>query len=280
MGKTSFKHLYKREWLAGRRWAGASLMLVTLGASPALAQWQASAGATAAYFHYEERATGGRTLNTERGTLPGLQLSLGYELLRGSRVRLTGTRYAEDVRYRGMTQGGRPLNTRTDTVLSFVDAELELAAFRHNQWDVTPVLQAGYRQWQRHILPTGNVRGLEEVYQWYQVGAGVSACHSLGFWVFERGCARALAGYSFEGDVVVNLKAFSAGEPSLRLGSKPGGALEVSVQAAALEISLFSRYWQFGRSKPVTVNRPAGQLSIEEPASQSWLTGISARYRF
>jgi hypothetical protein len=87
--------------------------------------------------------------------------------------------------------------------------------------------------------------------------------------------------YTFEGRVTVDLTEISAGSPSIRLGSKPGASVQATALMGPVEFKVFGHFWQFGKSDTKTVYRAGGgRLLVEEPASQSWLTGFAVGLKF
>jgi len=239
-----------------------------------------SAGAVLGHFDYEERSDSGAVFNSERGAVPGVQASLDWAMGNGAGLALSGTGFAGEVRYRGQTQAGAPLKTRSDFTLTLVDITASLPALVFDTLQFTPMVRAGVREWQRDILPTERTRSLSEVYRWHEIGLGSSVCLATdGKWP-DAWCAEGWALYTFEGQVEVDLAQAGAGKPSLRLGARPGARVSVSAEFGRLEAGLLGHFWQFGKSQPETVNRPFGRLTIEEPASRSWLTGLWVAFSF
>src|SRR5690554_8179835 len=74
---------------------------------PGLADVQVEAGFVLGHFEYEEQSSSGATLNQESGTLPGVQAALAFHSSNSGWIKVSGTRFSDDVRYRGMTQSGR-----------------------------------------------------------------------------------------------------------------------------------------------------------------------------
>lgn len=233
-----------------------------------------SAGAVLGHFDYKESSSSGESLNTERGIVPGIQANLALSLDNEMQVELSGTRFSGDVRYSGQTQTGAPLRTHSDFALTMADLTTRFRPFVVHNLLITPMIRAGFREWQRDILPTDKTLQLSEVYQWLEIGAGGSVCQNLKWKWLDTWCGQGWALYAFEGSVKVDLTEINAGQPLLRLGSMPGALAALSAGVGNTELGVFSHFWQFGRSNPETIYRPFGRLTIEEPASRSWLTGL------
>lgn len=249
--------------------------------APGLADVQVEAGLVLGHFDYEERSSSGATLNQESGTLPGIQVALAFHSSDSGWVKVSGARFSDDVHYRGMTQSGRPLRTRTDTEQTFVDVTLGAPEISFHDYGFTPMVRAGLRKWQRDILPTSNTLRLNEAYRWHELGLGGSVCQNLTLDWLDSWCVEGWGLYTLEGSVKVDLTEISAGSPSIRLGSKPGASVQATALMGPVEFKVFGHFWQFGKSDTKTVHRAGGgRLRVEEPASQSWLTGFAVGLRF
>lgn len=248
---------------------------------PVLADVRVEAGVVLGHFNYEERSGSGATLNQESGTLPGVQAGLAFHFPDKGWIKASGSRFSGDVRYRGLTQSGRPLKTRTDTEQTFVDVTVGGPEVSFYGYRFTPMMRAGLRKWQRDILPTSGTLRLNEVYRWRELGLGGSVCQNVALGWIESWCLEVWGLYTLEGRVKVDLTEISAGSPSMRLGSKPGASVQAAALMGPVELKVFGHFWQFGKSDPKTVNRAGGRrLRVEEPASQSWLTGFAVGLKF
>ncbi|WP_417521232.1 hypothetical protein [Marinobacter sp.] len=248
---------------------------------PGLADVQVEAGFVLGHFDYEERSNSGATLNKESGTLPGIQAGLAFHSPDSGWIKLSGSRFSDDVRYRGMTQSGRSLRTRTDTEQTFVDVTLGGPEISLHNYGFTPMVRAGMRRWQRNILPTSTTLRLNEMYRWSELGLGGSVCRDLTLGWVDSLCVEGWGLYTLEGRVTVDLTEISAGSPSIRLGSKPGASVQATALMGPVEFKVFGHFWQFGKSDTKTVYRAGGgRLRVEEPASQSWLTGFAVGLKF
>lgn len=233
-----------------------------------------------AHFSYEERAESRQVLNSERGVTPGIRGELRQKVLDDVLLSISLQYFASDIRYRGRTQAGADLRTRSDLRLTLLDLSLSGVGFDTGWAVIKPRVAAGFRRWQRDIHPTRSTLALKEGYQWLEAGLGIAACRRFAWDGGLSGCLESWALYSMEGRVKVNLSQFGAGKPSLRLGSEPGAMIQASVESGPVALRVFGHYWQFGASESKTVERVTGRLVVTEPASHTWLTGIELGYRF
>jgi len=249
--------------------------------APGLADVQVEAGLVLGHFDYEERSSSGATLNQESGILPSVQVALAFHSSDSGWVKVSGARFSDDVRYRGMTQSGRELTTRTDTEQTLFEVTLGAPEVSSHDYRFTPMVRAGLRKWQRDILPTRNTLRLNEAYRWRELGLGGSVCRSVALGWMDSWCLEGWGLYTLEGSVKVDLTEIDAGSPSIRLGSKPGASVQATALMGPVEFKVFGHFWQFGKSDTKTVYRAGGgRLRVEEPASQSWLTGFAVGLRF
>lgn len=253
------------------------LMLFSM---PASAETSLEFGGVAGHFHYEESSSSGDRLNRESGVLPGLYGAFVYRLPLGEWFKVSATRYSGDVRYEGQSQSGVPLRSRSDAALWFADATAGWRGVTHSHLIFVPMVRLGYREWQRDILPTDFTRKLSENYRWFELGVGGSLCYPERVGWLDSLCAEGWAIYTFDGSVKVDLTELGAGQPKLRLGARPGAAIRFLATVGSLEFSLFGQLWKFGSSEPESVDWSSGKLVIEEPASQSWLAGLSLGFQF
>jgi len=123
-------------------------------------------------FSYKEFKKNGELFNHEYGTLPGIKIGMMKNFKQGF-FSTTFSYHLNDVNYKGETQSGMPLKTRTDE--KFFDFSFlfgrRLKITRNLIFQVYTGL--GYHQWQRDILSTSTVSGLFETYQWWYGLLGV-----------------------------------------------------------------------------------------------------------
>lgn len=154
-------------------WLFALLALATPIASRAqpLEKWTFSVAGSMQNYDYREIGDNGDLLNQEKGSIPGIALSLDYAV---DQWHIVGdiVHHRGDVTYDGKTNNGIPIATRTKQSLSRI-------AMRAEYWpaNVTAVNRAlyfglGFHDHDRDIKPTQTsigapVLGLFETYRWW-----------------------------------------------------------------------------------------------------------------
>lgn len=230
------------------------------------------------YFDYEETSSQNVTLNREDGGLPGVflraQTQLGFAWLEA------GTSYAKgDVDYKGLTQGGRSLETTTTQRL--IDYRLRAGVpFALQQSTLTPYLVTGYQRWDRAIHPTASTLGLDEFYRWWEAGAGARWCGGFGY---GEVCALGEVFGTVEGTVEVGLEPVGLGRPELDLGEGTGVRLELDWSPALaphLSLGWFYERWDHGESNTVFVQRSGTVFGVSEPDSETVRQGLRLAIRF
>jgi hypothetical protein len=164
--------------------------LLALGPAPARAQerhWALEAGAGPSRFDYAELSAQGRVIDAEAGWIPALRVGagLGFDAWF---VAATGDLAWGEVRYEGETQSSSPaldgLAIRSTTRARFARAELSGGRWLGSGRRWAAVAGAGGRRWDRAIQPTtvvsrtgavSPVTGLDEVYRWGELFAGLRA---------------------------------------------------------------------------------------------------------
>jgi hypothetical protein len=240
-------------------------------------------GPTLGRLDYVERDRSGRFLDGEEGWLPGVVVRGDFEsgrLFVGGGVRLA--RGAVD--YEGRTQSAAPANDDLP-IASRSDADFAQVEARAGGWldagrQVGLYGGAAARRWGRDIRSTTvvsrtgatiAVSGLEEVYDWRELQAGVRLAAEPNAWARLEFDARLFQ------VLLPRVSVEWGGETvELRLGSRPGWRLGVSTFLAlddrwtvAAEAAL-ERY-RFGASDPDP------STGILEPASETTHAELSAR---
>jgi len=239
-------------------------------------------------FQYKEYNDAGVLLDREDGRLPGIAFEAGviwYEWFARAELQY----HAGVVTYRGQTNVGIPVESRTDTI--FTDTELH--AGRHfvlAKTRLTPYASVGYHYWDRDIRGTRtasglSVSGLHETYDWYSIGLGGLAAIGLG--VHAR--------------IGVDARIFRTHEPKMRLhgngardpitldlgeryGWRVGMPFDYSFNKnIRFDAELSVTGWEFGRSS--TKNLTSGGTpvaAVYEPRSETVVSGVTLGllYRF
>jgi hypothetical protein len=94
--------------------------------SPVHAEWTPALGIAARQFTLNEYDAGGRRIVQEQGWLPGLEGRLAYRTGDWT-PSVQASHYRHDIAYRGQTQSGAPVDTRTDTALTQSGARIAYA---------------------------------------------------------------------------------------------------------------------------------------------------------
>jgi hypothetical protein len=239
--------------------------------------WQGRIGLSVLEFGYKEFSYDGGLVDREKGGLPGLAGSLtrtqGPLFVTGEVSYFSGK-----ARYRGQTQSGAPLNTRTGEML--LDIQMQTGRWYRLRGGIVGAVYAGlgYHRWQRDIRPTENINGLFEIYDWGYGMLGMKGfIYKSGNW--EGGIDLRLIHTIFP-KVVVNFKG-NYDDAHLNLGERFGARLSLPWgyrfnQDTAFTFEPYMEGWNLGRSptKPLTRN---GALagSVFEPRSETRNYGLT-----
>lgn len=229
------------------------------------------------FFNYEEFNTLGESLDKEQGVLPGVKLN--YKKIVGDVKLSTFIAYnGGEVDYIGTTQTGTPHNTTTKEKLLSIGVSFTVVQDSTN----LPSLFFGIRgtQWDRDILTRNNVRGLHEIYQWYELSAGFS------FDSIIVNDSYYTAKFALFKILQPSIKVFlDNSSETLDLGEEPGLRFSLSKTWVhlnnPLKLSIITEYWKFGRSNSVFTNDFFGSsVFITEPDSTSFHSAIELSYSF
>jgi hypothetical protein len=239
--------------------------------------WQGRIGLSALEFGYKEFSDNGALVDRERGGLPGLAAALtrtqGRWFATGEVSYFSGA-----ARYRGQTQSGAPLNTRTEEKL--LDIQMQTGRWYRLRGDIDWSVYAGlgYHRWQRDIKPIENVNGLFEIYNWgYGILGTKAFIYKSGKW--EGGIDLRLNRTIFP-KIRVDFKGIYD-DAHLDLGGRFGTRLSLPwryrfSQDTAFAFEPYMESWNLGRSpnKPLTQN---GALAghVFEPRSETHNYGMS-----
>lgn len=226
-------------------------------------------GPSVLLFRYKEFPDDERLRNREDGWLPGV--SAGLRFAPGSwRIRLAGSYHGGRVDYDGATSSGNPHQTETDTDIFDLIVTGGYSFDLAKSVTLAPYLGAGYRYWQRDILPNRGVSGLLEVYRWPYATVGLE----LGLFQTDR----------FQGGVDVRL--IRPVNPKLDVDINPETTLELGARTG-YRVSLPLR-WSFGAShgillEPYYERQEIGasppRNGILEPRSETDLFAVNLTWR-
>ncbi len=225
------------------------------------------------FFDYAEYDDDGSFLDGEKDPVLGIGGNFEHRTPNEVVIAVFGEIFAGTVDYDGQLQTGFPLTTNTDEVFLSLGIGIETPFFLLNNRTVffTNVI---YQLWERDILPTLISARLYEVYQWWEISAGIE-------YFFLRESARTLAifgrvFYISNPTMQVDLTSDGYGKPILDLGEKTGGELGFEWLTSYTQnhwIGLLGAYkfWSFGRSNDMTVvsDDNLTVISIHEPRSET-----------
>lgn len=227
--------------------------------------------------HYDQRETDetGLEINRETGYLQGLELAVGQRLTPHWDWQLTGRWQKGTVDYRGQTQAGAPLNTRTDIDSRHLGLE---SGFHFPAWP-TRFSGALYRyQRQRDIRASARSLSLREQYRGWELA--LTAKHPL---IIERLWLDASALYRFDNHLTTDLSA--AGYPHVRLGLPRGWGGRAGMRWRLMasdrwqgELAWHYEYRKTPRSNSARIRAETGAvLAVTQPETRlrQWFLGFS-----
>ena len=194
-------------------------------------------------------------------------------------LRLDTTLIAGTVEYDGQTQAGTPLVTRSDAVM------FQLGASLLHPWneDIDVYTSLNYHLWRRGIRASGSVSGLNELYQWWNLGAGVRTVvykqeHQT--WLVD-----VYAFHTIAPEIDVDLGAQGLGDVNLSLGARPGIRAEAILQQvrfdnAEFDIGFYIEAWNFGRSNSKSVSNGSSIITVTEPRSETRNVGVRLMFNW
>ena len=250
---------------------------VLLSVSTGTSALDLSANTFVKYFDYQEFDLDGSSLNHETGFIPGLGLSLDHNNHR------LWTSYAHgDVNYDGQLQSGTAHVTDTRQIL--FSNGYEYRFYANDEHAVELVAGFSVHRWQRHILPSNGIQGVNADYRWQQLHAGLRYKPDLLFSLpleFNLNIFK-----TRKSSVDINLESIGFGSPELALGDKLGFEATLKYHKAisdrlTINFLIESTRREFGRSNSTSMSNGINTITIAEPESVSWQTniGISLVFR-
>ena len=230
------------------------------------------------FFNYQEFDQNGALLNIEEGVIPGVKLSYG-DVGKKDSIKFDASFYGGTVDYDGLTQLGMPHQTETNEQL----ARLGISYFQHEETFDPGLLFVGlhYWYWDRDIQTRNGVQGLHEQYTWYETEVGLKfnspEVEQSRYWL------EVSAMYNFKPEMTLFLP---SSEVKFYLDSDWGYRLRAGKtwnhnKGMSTAISVFTEYWEFGRSNTVFTTDFFGSSGfLTEPDSQSFHTGIEFSFIF
>ena len=226
----------------------------------------------------------GAQLNREEGRLLGANLSVSTQwqhlVLEGALSYLVG-----DVPYRGQTQSGRPVQSRTDEEIWEGELRLGWRIYTGTAVEFRLYGGMGYRDWDRDIQSTASASGLFENYYWPYglLGAQLSwSDNESSHWLFELQALRPI-----DPEIEVQFKA-DLDNTRLELGEETGYRAAAAWHRMlsdnwGLGVRLDYTAWDIGGSKTGLLRREGIVIgTVYEPESETRTTRLQLVlvYRF
>lgn len=240
--------------------------------------WTGSLGLAAGYLDYRETGSDGRRLNREDGTLPGLVAALRAQAAAWS-AGADLSYFAGDVRYTGSTSTGNTLGTRTDQRIADGSVWLGRRGFENPTTVLDVYAGGGLRWWNRDIRSTAGAYGVDEVYSWPYLHAGIRVGRRL-----AQGDALSLdlrLLYPVDPELDVDFKNdYDSAEvtPEARAGGRVGlsWTRPWSGGGRTLAVSAWYEQWRFGASEPEVLRRNGVAIgTVLEPESKTEFLGLA-----
>jgi len=233
-------------------------------------------------FKYTEYTDSGVFLDGETGFIPGVVIKGKFHNRNGF-IEIVGNLHGNTIKYDGQTQGGTPLQTKSDAII--LDHFVKLGLYMNTARNHSPYLGLGFRYWLRNIRPgydvNGNsVAGLLEHYYWNYLLAGyessfyVSDNVKIGFDIRST--------LMLNGKMDVNFLGYkNYDNAQVNLGNEFGARfalpIKVKMSTHSLIVAPYYEIIDIGRSNSVVVTSGgvATATSIYEPRSETRNIGIN-----
>ena len=227
-------------------------------------------------FHFEEFNENNKSLNTEKGVLPGIGVSIrrSHKYLNSEweLAMLDGS-----VKYEGFTNKGSIETTNTQERIVSLNLLLNKSFYDNNNYSVAVTSQFGYRYWKRNIESTQTTMGPLEFYTWTYFGAGLSLGYSTEKIKLDTRLTFLLAP---QANIAFHLPEFDTTKTSL--GQTRGLEFNFSVSDKKQIISLvaFAKVWSIQKNRPVTLHKNGAPTNIllTEPKSDTKIIGIGLNF--
>jgi opacity protein-like surface antigen len=267
------------------RWG--MLLVLATGAISAQAQtaWDIEVSGGQTRWDIRERTQSGGVLNQDIGMLSTAGMALGYR--QGPiAVHASFSRASNTIPYRGFTQFGLPLQTRTDMTreLFEVDArwQMALGGDVEHGFSIAPKLGLRADHRRRNILATPQTLPLSERWRENSWGAGAGARWNAGPWAFGAEATRWQASS-------ISVAALDLIPVPATVFPRTSSSSEVSVHAELalsnhwrLRMALKEERFRTSASPDVTVTAAAGTVIARYPGSDgrasTWALALSHQW--
>ncbi len=240
-------------------------------------------------FEYQEFSSNNQLLNKESGPIVGLGM-IYYEQYGDVLMQLQAALYDGVVDYKGQTQGGSPITSRSDTTIGELDFFVTRWLNRQDTWRYGIYAGLGFYYWERNIRSTTTASGspVAGLFEKYMIGYG-----SLGVKIKylsgdqSSGSLDVRASKIFSADIDVDFQgAGGFDNATLDLGKKYGFRIGLPwekklSQNSSLIINPYYEFWKFGVSntRQLTINGAPSGTSIFEPESETGSFGLNIGFR-
>lgn len=227
---------------------------------------------TVYHFNYQEFDEANRLLDSEKGLLPGLEVSYRRPLGDG-KITVDMAYFDGSVDYDMYNQDVSIHQTDTEQAIS----RLGISYLNSSNTEFPGKLFASlhFWQWDRKILTRDNVQGLHEIYTWYEAELGLrfqtDTNGDSNYWLEVSGL------YIVDPEMELFLP---ASREKFNLGSGPGFRIRAGKSGEfnpnlGFSIGIFAEYWEFGRSNTIYTDDFFGNSGyLVEPRSESLHSGI------
>jgi len=249
-------------------------------------------GAGLLKFDYAEYNDSNVFLDGETGFIPGIVLKRKQHYQR-SYIELVGQLHANTIQYDGQTQGGTPLQTKSDAVI--FDTHFKLGIHFSEVRDHGVYAGLGYRYWFRNIRSgydiNGNpVAGLLEHYYWlyglfgYTANFMVSENVKVGFDIRQTNMINAKMDIDFLGYCDYDNTSVNLGNKS---GTRFAVPIHVKMKNSSLSVSPYYEVLDIGKSNTVMLTRNGSLVDCNadgyfdgalEPRSETRNIGIEVTW--
>ncbi len=214
-------------------------------------------------FGYKEFGDEENLLDREDGLLPGIVAGITREWISADL-----SYYSNEVDYKGQTQFGTPIETRTDEKI--FDFSLQLGTGLY--------VGLGYHRWERDIQSLSTVSGLFEIYEWWYGLLGAKSSFPFtdkSDWVIDFSIIQPIkptVEIDFDG-------AFD--KTKLDLGERLGGRFSLAWQyrfndTMHIVVESYLERWYLGRSATETLTRNGKKVGgVFEPRSEALNKGLT-----
>lgn len=233
------------------------------------------------YFDYEEFDQNSRSLNNEKGYIPGLHAELTHMPFAFLEASIGFDVSSNTIDYKGFTQLGR--SHATDTKAHFNKVFSSLAyVYTYDQLTIKPFIGLNKLKWKREIQANNGVSGLTELYRWDEWVFGCRLNYALSIGELTGSLKAMLVR---NGKIGIDLPSISAKRIMLELGDDNGSEFNLGYRYffatnQSITFNAFYKEWRFSRGTSERVNTSSGVSLITEPRSISSTNGITLNYSY